>query len=125
MKNFLLLLMIPLFLATGCAGKSARDIAIQDALEELETKNYQQAYDYLLEADESASKEDIAFETPEQKGEIMFFKARALYGLERFEEADYISNKIIQKFPESPFAAQVKVLKKHWHEKFDYTDDAQ
>lgn len=106
MKKLLSIIFI-IFLVSGCGLLAQENIL--DAREDLEENQYKEALQ-SLESVES----DIEDMSPDQKGEFFILKARALHGLERYEEAKYCLNSILKQNPDSLFEAQAKALLTKW-----------
>ncbi|MCP3923058.1 MAG: tetratricopeptide repeat protein [Desulfobacterales bacterium] len=106
MKKIFTILLI-LLLLSGCSLLTKENVL--DAREEIADKDYKDAVK-SLESVES----DINDMTPDQKGEFYILKARALFALERYEEAIFCLNKVIKLNPDSLFEVQAKVLLKKW-----------
>ncbi|MCP3923057.1 MAG: hypothetical protein GY714_10770 [Desulfobacterales bacterium] len=103
-KPFAILAIATMFLS-GC-GMITKG-ALHSARGNLEDRDYNDTLYNLTEANFSGIK-------AEQKPEVAFLRANALYGLDRVDEAEAILNFINTKYPESKYAPHARSLIKKW-----------
>ncbi|MBU3916481.1 hypothetical protein KKA14_13185 [bacterium] len=108
MRCIQLAILITVFLLAGCGILSKG--ALYGARNDIENKEYVSALNNLTDANFSDLSE-------EQKEEVSFLRAKALYGLNRTEEALAVLTFMIEKYPDSKFGPQAKGLLKKWSEK--------
>lgn len=96
-------ILIMLFTGCGVVTKGA----LHSARSNLEDRDYNETLSDLTEANFSGLNE-------EQKPEVAFLRANALYGLKRGDEAKAILNFIIKKYPNSKYPPQARSLMKKW-----------
>jgi tetratricopeptide (TPR) repeat protein len=108
MKRLLSIILV-IFLVSGCGLLVQENIL--DAREDLKDSQFKDALKSL-----DSVESDVKDMTPDQKGEYYILKARALHGLERYEEAIYCLNAILKHNPDSLFEAQAKALLTRWNE---------
>lgn len=106
MKKLLSIILV-IFLVSGCGLLAQENIL--DAREDLKDSQFKDALKSL-----DSVESDVKDMTPDQKGEYYILRARALHGLERYEEAIYCLNTILKQNPDSLFEAQAKALLGKW-----------
>ncbi len=111
MRLKLIVVFIVVCLSGGC-GLLTKE-AVLDARDDIENKEYRDA---LVSLEEIES--DLPDLTSNQRAEVYFLKARALYRLDRFEEANNALQIIVSQHADNDFSAQAKVLLEKWRDRY-------
>ncbi|MBU3916482.1 hypothetical protein KKA14_13190 [bacterium] len=107
MRSKLIIVLLSVCFLTNC-GLLTKE-AVMDAHEDVFIRNYKEALNALEDVEPGLS--DL---TRNQQAEVYLIKAKALYGLDRFEEANKTLTILISNYSDCDFSAQAAALLKIW-----------